>query len=138
MIFPEGFLDETLRTLELLFPRDDEPTRQWLEREGKRVVETTQLDTKLLKLNRLRARDRRLDKFDFWYDELMELKEKFEKPGFTSLTQMWYDRRNRGQWITFWLGLVIAVATLLALGLSVFQTGLGAVQVYKAYRPSGG
>lgn len=44
------------------------------------MIETTQLDTKLLKLNWLRARDRRLDKFDFWYDELMELKEKFEKP----------------------------------------------------------
>ncbi|KAJ4342289.1 hypothetical protein N0V87_001275 [Didymella glomerata] len=135
-VFPDGFLEETLRTLELLFPQDDKLTRKWLVREKKSLRESRCLDMELLKLDRLKGQDRRFDKFEFWHDELMELRERFEQPGLTSLTQLWYDRRNRAQWITFWFGLVIAVATLLSLFLGIFQTGLGAMQVYKAYRPS--
>lgn len=135
-VFPHGFLEETLRTLELLFPQDDRHIRKWLLREKKSVRESRYLDMELLKLDRLKGADRRLDKFEYWQDELMELRERFEQPGLNSLTQLWYDRRSRAQWITFWFGLVIAVATLLSLFLGIFQTGLGAVQVYKAYRPS--
>jgi hypothetical protein len=80
--------------------------------------------------------DCRIEKFRFWHDELVELKERFDKPGLTSISQLWYDRRNRGQWITFWIGSVILIATLLALILGVLQTALSAVQVYKAYHPT--
>ena len=135
-LFPAGFLQETLHTLELLFPRYNKPTRAWLEREARSNTSVSTLDLGLLELDTLMSQNRTIEHFKFWRDELIELKERFEQPGETSLSQLWYDRRNKLQWITFWFGLVIAVATLLSLFIGVFQTGLGAVQVYKAYRPS--
>lgn len=132
-IFPVGFLEEPLRTLELLFPSNDMTTQKWLSREACSKTSSTHLDSGLQDLDRLKPYERTLDNFTFWRDELIELKERFEQPHLTSISQLWYDRRNRSQWITFWFGLVIAFATLLTLILEVFQTILGALQVYNSY-----
>jgi hypothetical protein len=135
-IFPVGFLEETLHTLQLLFPRNDKPTQKWLRNEANSKTVSTYLDLGLLDLDRLKPHNRTIEEFTFWRDELIELKEKFEQPDLASISPLWYDRRNRSQWMTFWFGLVIAVATLLGLALAVFQTALSVVQVYKAYNPS--
>jgi len=133
-IYPVGFLEETLRTLlELLFPSNDMANQKWLRREACSKTTSTHLDSGLQDLDRLKPYERTLDNFTFWRDELIELKERFEQPHLTSISQLWYDRRNRSQWITFWFGLVIAFATLLTLILGVFQTILGALQVYNSY-----
>ena len=131
-------MEETLRTLQLLFPHRDKDIEKWLKKKAKALEDKAQLDLGLLDLDRLLPQHRRIENFKFWRDQLIELKERFDQPGLTSLSQLWYDRRNRGQWITFWFGLVIAIATLLGLVLGMFQTALGAVQVYKAYHPAPG
>ena len=131
-------MEETLRTLQLLFPHRDKDIEKWLKKKAKALEDKTQLDLDLLDLDRLLPQHRRIENFKFWRDQLIELKERFDQPGLTSLSQLWYDRRNRGQWITFWFGLVIAIATLLGLVLGMFQTALSAVQVYKAYHPAPG
>jgi hypothetical protein len=134
-IFPVGFLEETLYTLQLLFPRNDKPTQKWLKHEANSKVLSTNLDLGLLDLDRLKSQNRTIEEFTFWRDELIELKERFEQPDLASISQLWYDRRNRSQWMTFWFGLVIAVVTLFGLVLAVFQTAFSAVQVYIAYNP---
>ncbi|KAF2632386.1 hypothetical protein BU25DRAFT_331008, partial [Macroventuria anomochaeta] len=134
-IFPDGFLEETLRTLALLFPRNDMPTKRWLQREAKPMRESTQLYLGLLRLDRLMPQDRRVEKFKFWRDELIELKERFEQPSLTSIRQFWYDRRSRGQWYTFWIAILVVLLTIF---FGLVQSIEGAMQVYKAYHPTPG
>jgi hypothetical protein len=132
-IFPEGFAKETLRTLALLFPRYDKRTQKWINSEKSSIKGTRCLDTNLLNCGKMRPESRRMEEFKFWRDRLIILKEKFDEPRRTSIGQFWHDRRNKVQWYTFWIAVLV-------LGLTIFfgvaQSIEGALQVYKAYHPT--
>lgn len=134
-IFPDGFAKETLRTLDLLFPRYDMGTQKWVESERSFGNNSICLDLELLNRDRIMSNDRRAEKFNFWRDELITLKEYFDEPRPTSITHFWYDRRNKVQWYTFWIAVLVLCLTIF---FGLVQSIEGALQVYKAYHPTSG
>jgi len=87
----------------------------------------------LLKGDRMRTADRQAKQFDFWREELLTLKEIFDSPRSSSLTNFWYDRRNKIQWYTFWIAAMVLALTIF---FGLVQSIEGALQVYKAYHPT--
>jgi hypothetical protein len=128
-LFPPGLLDETLRTLSLLFPPHDPDTEKFFQT----VDSNTVLDKQLGLCAPLRLTERQIVNFDFWHDRLIMLKQAFDQSRPATLSQWWYDRRNGVQWYTFWIAIVVLFLTIF---FGMAQTILSAMQVYKAYHPT--
>jgi len=123
-IFPDGLLDETLRTLALLFPQSDSRTRRWID--GVKDIDST-----VTRCGTLRAQDRRFEKFSTWHDRLVILKQAFDDAKPRSISQWWWDRRNGVQWYTFWVAILVFVLTVF---FGTVQSIEGALQVYLSFK----
>jgi hypothetical protein len=127
-------VEETIRTLALLFPRRDAQVSNWFRRQ-KRLTETqNRVDWEAASEGRLKAAERQINKFVFWHDRLAILKQAFDESQPKSLRQWWNDRRNPVQWYNFWFAVALIVGLTVLFG--VASTVEGAMQVYKAYHPS--
>jgi hypothetical protein len=124
---PTGLKEETLRTLVLLFPQHDSQTGKFLQKNANRH------DKMLSKGGKLRLEDRQIEGFHFWHDRLVMLKQAFDDSRPATIRQWWFDRRNGVQWYTFWIAVLVLVLTIF---FGMVQSIEGALQVYKAYRPS--
>lgn len=122
-IFPPGFVEETLQTISLLFPRGDKKVERWYRRKGS----SDELDMAALKCGTV---VRHIDKYRFWRDRLVQLKEAFDDTRPRTVTQWWNDRRDGVQWWTFWIAIFFTVL------FGLVQSIEGGIQVYKAYNPS--
>jgi hypothetical protein len=129
-LFPAGLVDETLRTLALLFPRSDKQTRNWLQA----LPAVLMVDRNLLRCEKLRLDDRRIGKFKFWHDRLTVLKQAFDESRPSRLSQWWYDNRDGHSWYTFWVAVFVLFLTVF---FGLVQSIEGALQVYIAYHPVG-
>ncbi|KAF2034253.1 hypothetical protein EK21DRAFT_97692 [Setomelanomma holmii] len=89
-LFPPRFIDETLRTLALLFPRHDKQTKKWLQM----LPSSPLTDGHITHCQKLRPDDRQIETFRFWHDRLIILKQTFDESRPTKLSQWWYDRRD--------------------------------------------
>jgi hypothetical protein len=128
-IFPPGLIDETLRTMALLFPAyptPDKKTRKWLSN----FPTTLNIDHHVIECGHLKTDDRQIERFVFWHDRLVSLKQIFDEAHPRNLSQWWHDRRNCVQWYTFWVALLVLLLTLL---FGLIQCMEGAMQVYMAY-----
>jgi len=132
-IFPPGLIEETLRTLDLLFPRGDTDTERWIVSQKSEHGDSLHPDLSMMTRDHAVSSDRRAANFHYWRDELISLKERFDQPKPTSISQFWYDRRNRPQWYTFWIAVMVLCLTVL---FGLVQSIEGALQVYKAYHPT--
>jgi hypothetical protein len=128
-IFPPGLIQETLRTLALLFPRQDSGTKRWLHA----IFASTMVDRHILTCKQMRLDDRQLETFDFWQGRLLELKKAFDTPRTMKWSQLWHDRRDGHLWYGFWLTMFVLFLTVL---FGLVQSIEGGLQVYKAYHPS--
>ncbi|KAK1832313.1 hypothetical protein QBC39DRAFT_349211 [Podospora conica] len=126
-LFPDSFLDETLRTLALLFPQNDNPSRRWLRAQ----VTEHSLDPHIERCGNLRAQNRRFEHFSFWHDRLIILKQAFDESSPRGLRQWWNDRRNSVQWYTFWVAILVFIMTMF---FGVVQSLEGALQVYLSWK----
>jgi hypothetical protein len=139
-MYPTGLVDETLRTLALLFPqaqfsnqpRPRNPKRKWLQSLQLKHAETEQIiiDSRLARCGTPQGEDRQIERFHFWRDRLVILKQTYDDAKPMTLGQWWRDRRNGVQWSTFWVAILVLIITTF---LSVVQVILGALQVYKTY-----
>ncbi|KAF2107815.1 hypothetical protein BDV96DRAFT_531626 [Lophiotrema nucula] len=127
-LLPEALIDETLRTLSLLFPQSDIQSRKWLQK----VCELEKLDMGILKCGNLKADARHIERFLHWRDRLVVLKQVFDENEPQTLGQWWYDQRRHVQWYTFWLAFLILILTVF---FGLIQSIEGALQVYKAFHP---
>ncbi|KAI1848604.1 hypothetical protein JX265_011542 [Neoarthrinium moseri] len=122
-LFPPGLALETIQTLALLFPSTDGETKRWLSR-------FTEVDQRVAQCGRLKTDLRQIERFTFWRDRLVMLKQVFDEAQPRSLMQWWHDRRNGVQWYTFWVAVMV-------LGLTVFfglvQSVEGALQVWASF-----
>lgn len=129
-MFPPGFIDETLRTMALFLPQYNAETETWFERQGRKHP----LDTNATNCDLLPIDQRQIGKFLYWHERLAIVKQAFDESEPKTICQWWEDRRKPVQWYNFWL------AVALIAGLTIFfepvQSIEGALQVYKAYRPS--
>ena len=127
-MFPEGLVEETLRTLALLFPQLDPGTRKWL----KKLAPRKGIDLESLNCGRLNTEERQISRFTFWRDRLAILKEAFDEAEPNTLGQWWYDRRRGLQRYPL---LLAAIALAITVFLGLVQCIEGALQVYRAYYP---
>jgi hypothetical protein len=128
-LYSQEFLDETLDTMALLFPKWDKKSRAWYEREAS----VRGLDSYLIEVGQLTADKRRLENFSFWRDRLVVLKQVFDEARPNNIWQWWYDRRNGVQWYTFWVAILVLILTVF---FGLVQSIEGALQVYKAFHPN--
>jgi hypothetical protein len=125
--FPDGFVEETLQTLALLFhsPRRDKRLKNWYRR--KLLALDEKPDFSILEL---RNPPRQIEDYKYWRDRLVELKEAYDSEGPRTPLQWWYDRRDGMQWYAIWVAVFFTVL------FGLIQSIEGAIQIYKAFRPS--
>lgn len=127
--FLTGLIEETIRTLSLLFPEYDKKSQKWL----KGQITKHGLDTQLCSVGHLTTEERQIEHFVFWHERLGVLKQVFDEAEPSTIPQWWRDRRRLVQWCTFWVAAtVLALTTIFGL----VQCIEGGLQVYKAYHPS--
>lgn len=131
-MYPPQLIEETLRTLTLLFPSYNIASKKWYQKEAAKA--TCGLDKRLIDIGNLNAEERQIDNFSYWHDRLVILKEVYDEARPSTLSQFWYDRRNGPQWYTFWVALCVLVLTVLTLFLAMVQCVEGGMQVYIALR----
>ncbi|KAM0380101.1 hypothetical protein ACHAO7_002752 [Fusarium culmorum] len=140
--------DETLQTLALLFPSSDVETRKWFSQ-----LSEAGLDKRAIQCGQLKTDRRQTERFRFWNDRLVVLKQVFDEAQPKSLSQWWYDRRNGVQWYfslianvpntdchplipvvkryTFWVAVLVLVLTIF---FGLVQSIEGALQVYASFK----
>ncbi|KAJ4141787.1 hypothetical protein NW768_001005 [Fusarium equiseti] len=128
-LYSPEFLDETLNTMALLFPKWDKKIQPWYEREAS----IHGLDSYLIQVGQLNADQRQPENFSFWRDRLIILKQVFDEARPNTIWQWWHDRRNGVQWYTFWVAILVLVLTVF---FGLVQSIEGALQVYKAFNPN--
>lgn len=126
-LLPDGVAAETLQTLVLLLPSADAETRKWFSK----IATTTELDTRAIQCGKLRSDRRQIERFRFWRDRLVTLKQVFDEAQPKTLSQWWHDRRNGVQWYTFWVAILVLVLTIV---FGLIQSVEGALQVYASFK----
>ena len=126
-LFSTQLLEETLRTIALLFPQNDPQTRAWV----KSKCNARDLDPMVIGCGYLRPRDRQFERFSIWHDRLVILKQAFDDASPHTMSQWWWDRRDGVRWYTFWVAVLVFVFTLL---FGSIQCVEGALQVYLTYK----
>ncbi|KAI1271032.1 hypothetical protein F5Y07DRAFT_38199 [Xylaria sp. FL0933] len=139
-LYPDGLVEETLRTLALLFPqsefspsaRGNNNKREWLQ---KLCLESSpcRIDPRVALCGNLRAEDRQIGRFRFWRDRLIILKQVYDDATPSTMQQWWHDRRNGERWFTFWVAVLVLIITIT---LGLVQCIESALQIYKAYYPT--
>ena len=111
-MIPEPLIEETLETLDLLFPFGDGKTIKFLSQNQQSIHEEGPFSsTRTLDLN----------DFTYWRDRLRELHEEiFHSPPERWL-QLWLDRRNPQQWLTLWIAFVVFLLTIISTAASIVQ-----------------
>jgi hypothetical protein len=138
-------VDETLQTLALLFPSSDEGTRHWFINQPRAGI-----DRRVIQCGQLKTDHRQTERFGFWNDRLVVLKQVLDEAEPKSLSQWWHDRRNGVQWYgpfeastlssantglinryTFWVAVLVLVLTIF---FGLVQSIEGALQVYASFK----
>ena len=109
---PKPILEESLDTLNLLFPPEDAATQDYLT-DRRRPFHSLGLCG--------RPEERKFEHYDYWQKNLYQLAEELKKPrrGLRQLT-VDPDQRNLVDVVTFWVAAILAVA--LALGFGIAST----------------
>jgi hypothetical protein len=113
-VYEKDLLEETMKSLDLLFPFGDSQTRYFLsqERHPFFLAETPAF-----------PRTMDLGDFCFWRRRMVILYDAFNAPP-SRVQQMWKDTRNPMQWWTFWLAVLITILTMV----------FGAVSAYTSFK----
>lgn len=80
----------------------------------------------------LKKSERQIEKFVYWHDRLVILKQVFDEAEPSTIKQWWNDRRKKVQWYTFWVAALVLALTIF---FGLIQCIEGAMQVYKAFNP---
>ena len=108
-MLPVDFVEETLDTLALLLPQDNSISNRWFQQIRKELG----LDPEAGTNGHLNASARRLDKFKYWGDKIVILKQVFDDSEPKSVLQWWHDDRKRVQWYTFWIAALVLLLTII-------------------------
>jgi hypothetical protein len=125
-ILPQDLLEETLRTIALLFPSADAKCNAWLRRHLKEGNIDPNLGSCFLEED-----GRMVRHFTYWRDRLLLLEEALEQHEPENISQWWYDRRRKNQWYTFWVAVMVLLLTLV---FGIIQTVTGIMQAWASMR----
>ena len=126
-ILRSDLIEETILTLRLLIPSNDPRSRRWFKKKQKKQG----LDRKAGSYSSLSTSARQIDKFHYWRDRLVVLKQTFDESEPQTMASWWYDDRKRVQWYTFWVAVLVLVLTI-AFGL--IQSIAGIVQAWASVK----
>ena len=126
-LLSDDLIEETLHTLRLLLPSSDRCTCEWFKKKQKGLG----LDSKAGSYPALNASARQIDKFHYWRDRLVVLKQAFDESEPNTIASWWYDDRKKVQWYTFWLA---ALVLLLTVVFGLIQSVSGIVQAWAAVK----
>lgn len=127
-LFPDGLLDETVQTLALLIPQGNTDCKRWCDRQQK--LNLNKLDVKVWGLTLHLREGRELGSYKYWGERLNVLHRAFDGSQPKSPGQFWKDRRNKVQWYTFWIAVLVLVLTIV---FGLIQSVTGILQVNLAY-----
>jgi hypothetical protein len=125
-LYPEDLLRETEETLALLFPtaghggKGSKRTRKLRDKDDVDIEAQPDL-TVYRNLNHYTVWRERLRIVQYYYDK--------SKPGRPK--QWWFDRRNKMEWATFWVAVVVFLLTLL---FGIISSVTGILQVVASFR----
>lgn len=131
-LYPAHFIEDTLRTMALFFPRYDSATKKWYLKAA--ANSTRPLDMQLISVGNLNSETRQIENFGYWHDRLVILKEVYDEARPKTLSQFWYDRRNGPQWYTFWVALLVLVLSVFAIIIELVQCVESGLQIYIALK----
>jgi hypothetical protein len=133
-IFPPALIQETLNTLALLLPEHDKHIETWFENEKSKALKRGKLplDPLARECGQLKVEDRDIDKFYYWHDRLVILKQVFDETEPSGIKQWWGDRRKKVQWYTFWVAAVVLALTII---FGLVQSVEGGIQAYYTVHP---
>ena len=122
--------EETLRTLDVLFPAWDPKTADFVAS----FSERDNMVSKSMLRDLYPQQQQSLTKFKFWRARLTELIVEHQSPP-RDWRRIWKDRRNPMAFWTFWIGLMIFVFTLMFGVVASVLTGLTYAQAKSAASP---
>jgi hypothetical protein len=122
--YPDGFLEETLKTMSTLFP-EEEPRQQ---RRKRRVCAKNDADLEAQDFIYLDLRE-----YQFWGERPRTLQIANNEARPRSLKQRYFDTRDKERWTTFWIAVA---AFVLALLFRLISSITGIMQVYIAFKAS--
>ncbi|KAF4624242.1 hypothetical protein G7Y89_g13932 [Cudoniella acicularis] len=113
-ILPVAFIDETFRALALLLPEHDREVEKWFSGHQIKLEKRRKppLDSMARECGQLKVEERQINKFEYWHDRLVILKQVFDEAEPSSMRQWWRDRRRRVQWYTFWVAAIVLALTI--------------------------
>jgi hypothetical protein len=126
---PDGLVDETIRTIAVLFPNAKQHVDDWLRKIIKKAADRNEHVDPAIR--DVKAASLEIEKFEFWRHRLLVLEKAYNKSEPRTLWQWWIDRRKRREWATFWVAILVLVLTIL---FGLIQSVTGIAQVVFAIR----
>jgi hypothetical protein len=108
-----------LATINLLIPHSNPGCNTWLRDE----IDSVGLDPEIMYRE---TANRSKGEYLYWRERLLVILDAFERTKPSNLSQWWYDRRDMGQWWTFWLVITGICLTVL---FGFIQSVTGILQV---------
>lgn len=125
-LYPVDVLKETEETLALLFPITDHggkgSKRTRRLRDKHEVDIEAQLEVPVY---------RNLDHYTIWKERLAIVQYTYNRSKPSRPRQWWFDRRNKMEWATFWVALVVFFLTLM---FGVISSVTGILQVIASFK----
>jgi hypothetical protein len=117
-------LEETERTLSLLFPPANFETSKRIRRIS--VKEGVDIEAAM---DKHASFD--LNNYPFWQERIRHVQCVYDKAKPKRIKQWYYDRRDRVEWSTFWIAVVVFLLTLF---FGIISSVTSVMQVYASFK----
>lgn len=123
-LYPDGLLEETEETLDLLFPtkniKDSKRTRRLRDKDDVDIEAARDLPPSMT-----------ISHYKHWGDRLALVQQAYDTARPRRGRQWWYDRRNRVEWATLLVAIIVFIMTLV---FGIISSVTGIMQVYASFR----
>jgi hypothetical protein len=122
-LYPEGFLEETEETIDLLFPTTN--------KEGKRTRRLRDKYHVDIEAARNLPPAMMLNHYKHWGERLAIVQQVYDTARPKKGSQWWYDRRNRTEWATLLVAVIVFIMTLF---FGIISSITGIMQAYASFK----
>ena len=119
-LFPEGFLEETIKTIHLLFPITRYKIKRRVEKLAVKIWEAD-VEAQIYALEPLD-----LNEYPFYHERLLEIQRRYDDSKPRTLKQLYFDKRHPIERTTLLVALLVLLLTII---FGVIQSVTGILQV---------
>ena len=127
-MYPDKFLEEVSRTLDLLFPTSKVKDAKRVRKISKK--RQVDIEAVCIEKQMMEADKYQYDSYYFFAERLAAIQAQYDIARPRGLQEWWYDRRNLREWAALWIAVV---AFVLALVFGVISSITGIMQVYASF-----